>query len=236
MHEGLQIGVLGRVEARTEARALDLGGAQQRRLLACLAERIGDAVNADRLADALWPSGNLPQDWRGAIRVAASRLRTSLEDESAVVSMGGAYRLHVNPSALDALRFDARLRSARECPDQREQATLVRSALDEWRGNAYEEFADEPWIEGEARRAARPRGGCCGGRVAGSDVRCIARHRRTARRSGHRRRHRPGTNSARHRRRRGRHLRGRRVRTRSTIGGDGTSARSGRRGGGGARR
>ncbi len=44
MREGLQIGVLGRVEACTEFGTLDLGGTQQRRLLACLAERVGEAV------------------------------------------------------------------------------------------------------------------------------------------------------------------------------------------------
>ncbi len=46
--------LLGPVEARERGRALPLGGAKQRALLALLLLRAGEVVSSDRLIEELW--------------------------------------------------------------------------------------------------------------------------------------------------------------------------------------
>lgn len=46
--------MLGPVAARVNGRPVELGGPQQRRLLAALVLDAGRVVSADRLADRLW--------------------------------------------------------------------------------------------------------------------------------------------------------------------------------------
>ena len=51
----VEVSLLGPVEATRSGRAVDLGGPQQRALLALLALRAGRVVPVEALVDRLWP-------------------------------------------------------------------------------------------------------------------------------------------------------------------------------------
>ena len=58
---GMQIRVLGPVEVERDGVLVNVGGPQQRRLLALLVLHRGQAVSTDRVVDALWPDGDAPE-------------------------------------------------------------------------------------------------------------------------------------------------------------------------------
>ena len=66
----MRYGVLGPVEASVDNEVIAVGGPQQRRLLALLLQRPGQAVSTDRMVDCLWPDGEAPD---GAARSVGDR-------------------------------------------------------------------------------------------------------------------------------------------------------------------
>ncbi|MFN0028012.1 MAG: AfsR/SARP family transcriptional regulator [Acidimicrobiales bacterium] len=108
----------------------------QRRLLAALAIGAGGVVRADALGDVAGLSAS-------ALRTSLSRLRRRIGDE-AIVTDGAGYRLG---GELDASHF--RRLVERDAPFPARLSELD-AALSLWSGNAYEEFAHEPWAEIEA--------------------------------------------------------------------------------------
>src|SRR4051812_50226330 len=93
---GLQIELLGPVEARVDGRAVALGGPRPRALFALLAMMGGRVVPTDRLIDELWGE-DPPARARDGLQVHVSRLRKGLAEAGAdggrVVSQGGGQRL-----------------------------------------------------------------------------------------------------------------------------------------------
>ena len=136
----LRYGILGPVAAwGNDGKPARLPSEQQRLLLAVLVVHANETVSADRLIDELW-TNQLPTDPRVALRTQVSRLRRRL-DEGALTTDEAGYRLHVDPGASDAGRFEALL-----------GAGLVDHALALWRGPALGEFAERPFARGEAVR------------------------------------------------------------------------------------
>src|SRR5688500_1560723 len=86
--------VLGPVEALRDGRPINVGGRQQRWLLAILLVDRGRAVSSDRLIDELWPGG-APGGAEGTLRVYVSRLRSAL-GEKAVVARPPGYVLDID--------------------------------------------------------------------------------------------------------------------------------------------
>lgn len=148
----IRIRVLGAIEATCDGEDLALGGTQQRRLLAVLTRRMDEVVDASVIAEALWHDGSLPEDWRGSLRVAVSRLRSTLGPSDSIVSVGPGYRLVAAVDSVDASRVDLLVNLARNSGDEQERRAAYESALGEFGGDAYAEFAGEAWIEPEARR------------------------------------------------------------------------------------
>ncbi|MFP5317055.1 MAG: ATP-binding protein [Acidimicrobiia bacterium] len=145
--------ILGPLEVVHEGRALDLGRAKQRALLARLLLIPGKVVSADRLVDDLW-DGFPPADAAGALQVQVSRLRQVLGAD-VVESRRPGYVLAIAPEAVDAVRFErlagrgtAALAGGR--PDV--ASATLEEALALWRGPALADYADRPFAMPEAAR------------------------------------------------------------------------------------
>ncbi|MEU4672849.1 BTAD domain-containing putative transcriptional regulator [Amycolatopsis sp. NPDC023774] len=122
----MRISLLGPLEVRTDDGApVEVAGARLRALLSALALEPGREVPAARLIDAVW--GEHPPATANALQALVSRLRkagVTLESTSA------GYRLS---ASVDVTRFEELAAKARHGDDV-ETVTLLRAALDLWRG------------------------------------------------------------------------------------------------------
>ncbi|WP_194923344.1 AfsR/SARP family transcriptional regulator [Catenulispora pinisilvae] len=133
--------VLGPVRGWGPHGELDLGSPQQRELLALLVLRPGRAAMAEELIDALWGYDAAPKGALSTIRTYASRLRRvmAVADDHAdpISSVAGGYALSVDPSAVDALAFEAGHTAAaglRAAGDLAGAARRLHEALELWQG------------------------------------------------------------------------------------------------------
>ncbi len=147
------IRLLGSIEAYVNDMVVDLGGPRQRRLLALLALRAGDRVDAAELIDAVWPEGDLPHEPRETLCTCASRLRRSLGDSEAIVAKAGAYSLHLDPTAIDANVFE----SLTAPTGNGRRVEALRAALALWHGPALAGFEHEQWARPTATRLTEMR-------------------------------------------------------------------------------
>ncbi len=130
----VEFSVLGEVEARVDGRAIDLGHARQRHVLAALLVDVNRPVPAHRLTDRVWGEQVSP----GAVKTLRSylcRLRGSLAGSATIERVPGGYQLTVDPCAVDVVRFRDLAARARAAPDDI-AAELYRAALGLWRGTA----------------------------------------------------------------------------------------------------
>jgi DNA-binding SARP family transcriptional activator len=153
--------ILGPIEVFDGERPLALGGARQRALLGMLLLHAGEVVSSDRLIEELWP-GERGEDASGALQVAVSRLRKSLQPARAagtasrlLVTRPPGYGLLAAPESIDAKRFEAlaergRRALARAAP--REARDLLDEALALWRGAPLADLAYESFCQAEIGR------------------------------------------------------------------------------------
>jgi DNA-binding SARP family transcriptional activator len=121
----MYVRVLGPLEATVEGRAVPLGGAKPRALLAMLALNAGSTVSSERLIEGLWGE-DPPATAAKLVQVYVSQLRKALGtggNGAAIVTRPRGYELQVEPNAVDAGRFERLV--ARGAP---------REALALWRG------------------------------------------------------------------------------------------------------
>lgn len=141
----MEIRLLGLVEASQDGRAVALGGAKPRALLAILALHANTPVSADRLIEGLWgerPPATAPK----LVQVLVSQLRKHLAGTDAeIITRGRGYELRVDPDAVDALRFERLLTPG-------ENRSHADEALALWRGPPLDDLADEPFAAPEIRR------------------------------------------------------------------------------------
>ncbi|WP_044382527.1 AfsR/SARP family transcriptional regulator [Streptomyces cyaneogriseus] len=146
----MRFGVLGPLAVWTDdGEQVPVPERKVRALLAELLVEPGRVVPTDTLVEDLW-DGRPPGDRAGAVQTRVSRLRRALAAGGAgrdlVSYRAPGYVLRVDGEAVDATRFTAlaaRARTARE-PDRR--AALLTEALDLWRGPAFADFRDEPFV------------------------------------------------------------------------------------------
>ena len=142
----MQVCVLGSVEVRDGGERVDSLTPQARRLLAVLAATPGRTVSTSRIAEYV-AGGRLDGS---TVRTAVGRLRKVLG--SCVATGQDGYRLVLGADdRLDSVRFEQLTDAARTMGLQDRRDALSR-ALDLWRGEAFAEFADEPWAQGVATR------------------------------------------------------------------------------------
>jgi YVTN family beta-propeller protein len=138
-----------------------VGGARQRALLAALLIRPNAVVSSDRLIDELW--GEAPPDTAStALHGYVSQLRKALEPGRAtgapaevLVTRAPGYVLRVDPSAIDAARFEQLVhegRNALAAGDAGRAAQRLSDALGLWRGDALAGVDDTAGTHAEARR------------------------------------------------------------------------------------
>ncbi|MDG4821712.1 tetratricopeptide repeat protein [Asanoa sp. WMMD1127] len=151
----VEIGVLGPIQVQRDGVPVRLGP-QLTTLLAAFVIEAGHVVPAGRLVELLWPAG-APRSARTTLRSHISHLRRALAADGEVwlhrVSVG--YRLDVPPDRVDSRRFEQGCRTAHHDPDDvRQHAHQLASALALWRGPAFADIADTPFVRPEAQRLA----------------------------------------------------------------------------------
>ena len=152
----MPVGLLGTLEVvGNDGRPVDIGGSQPRLVLALLVAAAGRAVPTDTLIDAIWGEAP-PASAAGTLQTYVSRLRRALASVGAtIVREPAGYRLEIDPSAVDANRFEALAdqgRAALEAGDPVRARSLLLEAGDLWRGPALLEVRDRPVAAGVARR------------------------------------------------------------------------------------
>jgi DNA-binding SARP family transcriptional activator len=141
----LTVHLLGPIDVRLDGESLDLGGPQQRSVVAHLALEAGHVVSVERLIDRLW-GDEPPRTPLGTLQSYVSRLRRAVEPRRAsgaapevLVSEAPGYVLRVDPAQVDVHRFRSLLDDARDAGERGDHLAAL-AALDEalglWRGPA----------------------------------------------------------------------------------------------------
>jgi DNA-binding SARP family transcriptional activator len=152
--DGLELRLLGGFEVVAGGRSLPLGGARQRAVLARLAISANELVSTDQLVDEVW-QGAPPRGAITTLQVYVSHLRKALAGTTATIeTRRPGYVLVVAPEAIDARRFENLVAQANSVFDRDpiRASTLLREALDLWRGPALADFAFESFASVEATR------------------------------------------------------------------------------------
>jgi predicted ATPase/DNA-binding SARP family transcriptional activator len=150
----MEFGILGPLEVRAHGRAVPLGGAKPRAVLAVLALNANRPVSAERLAVALW-GDDVPPSAVKTVQVYVARLRKALGDPDRLVTTPAGYCLRVRPGELDAERFERQVADGREALAAgrgEDAAAELREALELWRGPPLAELASMPFAPDEVAR------------------------------------------------------------------------------------
>ncbi|MFI0355858.1 BTAD domain-containing putative transcriptional regulator [Actinomadura sp. 9N407] len=149
----MRFGVLGPVMVWDAAgEPVTIPEVKVRALLAALLVHEGRLVSADRLIDDLW-GDDPPGRSANALQSKVSMLRRVLGRDR-VVHQAPGYRLRLDGPGdeVDADAFGSLVASARAEGDPRARSALLGRALELWRGNAYADFADEPFVRAAVDR------------------------------------------------------------------------------------
>ncbi|MER7394119.1 BTAD domain-containing putative transcriptional regulator [Streptomyces sp. NPDC000151] len=148
----MRFGVLGPLEVWTdERRPVRVPEVKVRTLLADLLAHHGQVVPADRLIEDLWGGSTFTARPTASLQAKVSQLRRALEDAEAggrdlVTHRAPGYALEVTADTLDSGRFRTLVARARATGNPRARAALFTDALALWRGPAFAEFADQPYV------------------------------------------------------------------------------------------
>jgi len=149
----LEVRVLGPLELVIDNGPVPLP-AKQRRLLAALLIRVGEALSADVLIDSVWGEAP-PASASSLLQVYVSQLRKALPAPARIATFGSGYALSLDEASLDAAEFERLLREGKEAMSDGNPAlaaSVLARALGLWRGQAYGELAYEEFARAEAER------------------------------------------------------------------------------------
>lgn len=156
----MEFRILGSIEVNDRGLALDLGGMRERTLLVRLLLSANRVVPAGRLAEDLW-SGDPPPHSMATLRVYISRLRRALGAQAgALLTQAPGYRLNLDDDQLDAARFERLVLAAdadMAAGQPEAAASLLREALDLWRGPALSGVAEFAFAQPDAARLEESR-------------------------------------------------------------------------------
>ncbi|GLW13073.1 SARP family transcriptional regulator [Microtetraspora sp. NBRC 13810] len=154
--------VLGPLAVLTsDGRPVDVPEPKVRALLVHLLLHAGLPVSADRLVDGLW-GDRLPRNPAAALQTKISRLRRALAPaepgaDALVVSHSSGYLLRVGPGDVDAGRFSDLTAAAYGIADPRVRAGRLADSLALWRGEAFADLGDAPFVRAAAQRLEEQR-------------------------------------------------------------------------------
>ena len=149
----LRFRLLGPLEVLRDGEPLQLGGERQRGLLALLLQNANELVTTEQLAQDLF-GPDVSEASIGAVRVAVSRLRRLLDDETLATGPGG-YVARVDPGQLDVAEFEALVaegRAALGAGDAAAASASLRRALTLFRGPPLAGLALLDFLQPEVRR------------------------------------------------------------------------------------
>jgi DNA-binding SARP family transcriptional activator len=155
--------ILGPLEVVRDGQPVPLGGQRQRAVLAVLLVHHGQVVPTERIIDLLWGE-HPPRTAATSLQNAVSQLRRELAPD-VIETQPPGYALGVGRDAIDAVRFESMVASARRAPPE-ERAELLRAALGLWRGPPLADLASEEFAQGEIRRLEELRLTALEGRIA----------------------------------------------------------------------
>jgi DNA-binding SARP family transcriptional activator/DNA-binding beta-propeller fold protein YncE len=156
----MEFKVLGPLEVCREGRALELGAARHRALLADLLLHANEVVSIDRLVEDLWGE-RPPHTAEHILQVYVSRVRKIFRDGDGdrydgLLTTASGYLLRIeDPDRLDAdtaRDLIARGRNALEARSFGTASTLLREAVTSWRGPTLGDLAYESFARAEAER------------------------------------------------------------------------------------
>jgi DNA-binding SARP family transcriptional activator len=150
----LQFRILGPLEVANDNGLVDLGGEQQRSLLAVLLLRVNEVVSSESLLDALWDD-HPPRTATASLQNRVSGLRKLLGAD-VVETRPPGYCLRISPEQLDAAQFELLVELADGKPADQRAETLAR-ALALWRGEPLADLAFKAFAQDEIRRLAHRR-------------------------------------------------------------------------------
>ncbi|WP_237101867.1 BTAD domain-containing putative transcriptional regulator [Nonomuraea sp. MG754425] len=138
--------LLGSIEAHVNGRAIDVGPARQRCVLAALLMDPNQPIPADQLVERVW-ADRAPRQARGTLRTYLTRLRHALAvtDEVRIARQASGYLLTLDPGLVDLHHFHELIAGARSAEDPASAIDLFSRALALWRGEPFTEL-DTPWI------------------------------------------------------------------------------------------
>ena len=169
----MEFRILGPLEAVAADRVIAVAAPKQRALLAVLVVCANQLVTTDRLVDELWAE-HPPSSATNLVQCYVSRLRRLLGTDSdaaqdVVLSTRAlGYVLQVEPGDRDVEAFQGLLERARSTAAQgagTEAATLLRRALELWRGAALADVPPTPTVAAEAARLEELRLGALEDRI-----------------------------------------------------------------------
>jgi YVTN family beta-propeller protein len=148
---GLEFAILGPLRVTRDGAAVNLGGPQQRAVLALLLIDVDRPVSTDRIADALW-GADRPIGYISTIQTYVFRLREVLEPgrrkgapAEVLVTEGAGYRVDTSGAVLDTRVFEAGFADARrQLREGRPSDALsaLEAALGLWRGDVLADMAE----------------------------------------------------------------------------------------------
>jgi predicted ATPase/DNA-binding SARP family transcriptional activator len=158
----VEFGVLGPLVVQAGGSDVEIRRGISRTLLAALLLRPGDTVSAPSLMEILWGEDQ-PRNPANALQIQISYLRKALsaglvDARQPIVTRAGGYALEVDPTSVDAVRFE-QLVGELEPPDDASTDDQLRSSLEKvdaalalWRGDAFSDVLGEPFVQGAVAR------------------------------------------------------------------------------------
>ncbi|MBF6416314.1 BTAD domain-containing putative transcriptional regulator [Nocardia cyriacigeorgica] len=152
----MRFGVLGPLTVWTaDGEVVPVPEKKVRALLAGLLTAPGRVVSADRLMEGIW-GDSLPTRPAAALQTLVSRLRRAVGADL-VAHRAPGYVLLVSADAVDAGEFASLAEQARRIGEPGRRAQLFAQALEQWRGPAFADFADDPFVQASITRLEEQR-------------------------------------------------------------------------------
>jgi len=153
--------ILGPVEFWTGQAWAGIGAPKWRSLLAALLINAGQVVSTDRLIHEIWDD-KPPARANNLVSIYVLRLRQLIGDERGEVlrTRAPGYQIALEPGDLDATRFDALVREARQAlagHKTEHGAELLTEALALWKGGALIDVPPSALVTAEAERLEEAR-------------------------------------------------------------------------------
>jgi DNA-binding SARP family transcriptional activator/tetratricopeptide (TPR) repeat protein len=154
----VRLRLLGPVQLWAGDRAVDLGPARQRTVLAALAVDAGTPVSLETLIVRVWDEAP-PPGARSGLYSYLTRIRRALAELEPAPGLhvrSGGYVLELDPEMVDLHQFRRLTDQARQHPDEQTRADLLESALALWAGPALADLAS-PWAAAVRERLGQLR-------------------------------------------------------------------------------